>query len=285
MLNAQYAVRGEVPTKAEEIGREIRANPKNHGYAFNELTECNIGNPQQFRQPPISFNRRVLACLLNPELLKSKDIHEDVKKRAKLYLDEIISAGSYTASLGIPLVRESVARFIAEQDGVPTPDIKNIFLTEGASQGVHMIIQMLIKDSQDSIMIPIPQYPLYSASVALNGGSIVPYYLDEEKGWQLDIAEAENALEAAKKEGKRVRSIVVINPGNPTGAIFNEDTIKKIIKFATKNKLLVIADEVLASTRRCIARTSTKRAPNSLHSDGCCILWARNMITCASWSR
>lgn len=182
--------------------------------------------------------------MLNPELLKSNDVHEDVKKRVRLYLNEIISAGSYTASLGIPLVRESVARFIAEQDGVPKPEIDNIFLTEGASQGVHMIIQMLISDPSDSIMIPIPQYPLYSASVALNGGSIVPYYLNEEKGWQLDIEEAEKALEQAKKEGKKIRSIVVINPGNPTGAIFNEDTIKKIIKFATKNKLLVIADEV-----------------------------------------
>ena len=108
-----------------------------------------------------------------------------------------------------------------------------------------MIIQMLISDPKDSIMIPIPQYPLYSASVALNGGSIVPYYLDEERGWQLDIAEAEKSIEEAKKQGKRVRSIVVINPGNPTGAIFNEDTIKKIIQFATKNKLLVIADEVI----------------------------------------
>jgi len=245
VLNAQYAVRGEVPTKAEDIAKEIKTKPKSHGYPFNELTECNIGNPQQFRQPPISYNRRVLACLLNPELLNSKDTHEDVKKRVRLYLDEIISAGSYTASLGIPLVRESVARFIHEQDNVPKPDIKNIFLTEGASQGVHMIIQMLISDPKDSIMIPIPQYPLYSASVALNGGSIVPYYLDEERGWQLDIAEAEKSIEEAKKQGKRVRSIVVINPGNPTGAIFNEATIKKIIQFATKNKLLVIADEVI----------------------------------------
>jgi alanine transaminase len=62
-----------------------------------------------------------------------------------------------------------------------------------------MIIQMLISNPNDSIMIPIPQYPLYSASVALNGGNIVPYYLNEEKGWQLDIAEAEQSLEQAKK--------------------------------------------------------------------------------------
>lgn len=181
---------------------------------------------------------------MNPELLNSKEVHEDVKKRAKWYLDEIISAGSYTASLGISIVRESIAKYIEREDGVSRPDISNIFLTEGASQGVHMIIQVLTTDKNDGIMIPIPQYPLYSASIALNGGSVVPYYLDEEKGWQLDIAEAEKALETAKKEGKRVRSIVIINPGNPTGAIFNEETIQKIIKFSVKNKLIIIADEV-----------------------------------------
>lgn len=151
------------------------------------MTECNIGNPQLFHQPPISFNRRVLSCVLNPELLKSKEIHEDVKKRAQRYLDEIISAGCYTASLGIPSVRKSIANYTAQHDGVTPPDINNIYLTEGASQGVHLIIQMLISSNQDGIMIPIPQYPLYSASVVLNGGSILPYYLDEEKGWQLNI--------------------------------------------------------------------------------------------------
>ncbi len=84
VLNAQYAVRGEVPTKAMEIEEQIKAGTK---FPFDHLTECNIGNPQHFHQPPISYNRRVLACLLNPELLNSKEIHQDVKKRAKKYLD------------------------------------------------------------------------------------------------------------------------------------------------------------------------------------------------------
>lgn len=182
--------------------------------------------------------------MLNPELLKSKEMHEDVKKRAKHYLDEIISAGCYTHSLGIPSVRDSIARYTAEHDGVQPPDPSNIFLTEGASQGVHMIIQMLISSQKDGIMIPIPQYPLYSASVALNGGTIVPYYLDEEKGWQLNIEEADKSIDIAKKAGTKARAIVVINPGNPTGAVLSEDTIQKIIKFAINNKLIIIADEV-----------------------------------------
>lgn len=86
------------------------------GYPFNEITFCNIGNPQEFHQRPITFNRQVLACMINPELIGLRGINPDAAKRAKFYLDEIISAGSYTHSLGIPLIRKTVARFIARED-------------------------------------------------------------------------------------------------------------------------------------------------------------------------
>lgn len=79
----------------------------------------------------------------------------------------------------------------------------------------------MITSENDSIMIPIPQYPLYSAAISLYGGHACPYYLNEEKGWQLDIEELENSVKKARAEGKNVKSIVVINPGNPTGAIFS----------------------------------------------------------------
>lgn len=91
-------------------------------------------------------------------------------------------------------------------------------------------------------MIPIPQYPLYSASITLNNGTAIPYYLDEEKGWQFSIEEAEKSIADARKKGLNIKAIVVINPGNPTGTIFNNETIAQIIKFATDNKLLLIAD-------------------------------------------
>lgn len=93
-------------------------------------------------------------------------------------------------------------------------------------------------------MIPIPQYPLYSAAIALYGGHAAPYYLSEDKGWQLEFSELENSINEARKAGKTVRAMVVINPGNPTGAIFSEETIQKIIKFCVENKLVLIADEV-----------------------------------------
>jgi aspartate/methionine/tyrosine aminotransferase len=91
------------------------------------------------------------------------------------------------------LVRESVARFIAKSDSVPQPSIDDIILTEGASQGVHLIFSTMILDKNDSIMIPIPQYPLYTACISLYGGSASPYYLDESSGWQLDVKELEKS--------------------------------------------------------------------------------------------
>ena len=69
------------------------------------MTYCNIGNPQAFRQPPISFNRDVISCVINPSLLESKEIHVDIKKRAKWFLDNLTSAGSYTHSMGVAAFR------------------------------------------------------------------------------------------------------------------------------------------------------------------------------------
>lgn len=114
-------------------------------------------------------------------------MNKDARERAQRILKEIISAGSYTHSLGIPFVRESVCKFIALVDSVPLPTIDEIFLTEGASQGVHLLLNSIIVDKDDAIMIPIPQYPLYTASISLSGGVPAPYYLNESRGWQLDL--------------------------------------------------------------------------------------------------
>lgn len=125
--------------------------------------------------------------MLNPDLIENPTINIDARNRARKILDEIISSGSYTNSVGIPLVRRSVSNYIAKMDSVPAPPIENIILTDGASQGVHLIFNTLIMDNKDAILIPIPQYPLYTASISLNNGVPAPYYLNEEKGWQLDI--------------------------------------------------------------------------------------------------
>ena len=94
---------------------------------------------------------------------------------------------------------------------------------------MHVIFNTLITGPNDAIMIPIPQYPLYTAAIALYGGSPAPYYMDEGSGWQLNIEEMERSLEESKKQGKNVKCLVIINPGNPTGSILSRKTIEKVL--------------------------------------------------------
>ena len=94
------------------------------------------------------------------------------------------------------------------------------------------------------IMIPIPQYPIYSALIDLLGGRKVGYYLDEEAGWDLNVAELERALADARAEGTRVAAFVLINPGNPTGQVLSARAVRDITAFCAKHGLVLLADEV-----------------------------------------
>ncbi len=93
-------------------------------------------------------------------------------------------------------------------------------------------------------MIPIPQYPLYSATITLLGGCQVPYHLDEESGWKLTRPMLEKSYKAALADGINVRGLCVINPGNPTGAVLDEKNIEMVIDFAREFGLSLLADEV-----------------------------------------
>ena len=93
-------------------------------------------------------------------------------------------------------------------------------------------------------MIPIPQYPLYSASIDLLGGQKIGYYLDEKKGWDLNLEEMDRSLREAKANGVIVNSFVLINPGNPTGQVLTRESIRDIVEFCSKHKLVLLADEV-----------------------------------------
>ena len=111
----------------------------------------------------------------------------DAIARAKLLLKNIGSVGAYSHSQGIPHIRESVAKFISERDGY-SADPAMIYLTQGASAGVQLTLEMLIESNEVGIMIPIPQYPLYTATLAVLDANPVPYYLDEAKGWGLTVS-------------------------------------------------------------------------------------------------
>lgn len=98
-------------------------------------------------------------------------------------------------------------------------DPENIFLTDGASSGVITMIKIMLNGKQDGIMIPIPQYPLYSATIDICQGKQVHYFTDEEKGWGLNVKHLGQVLKKAKNDNITVKGITVINPGNPTGTV------------------------------------------------------------------
>lgn len=90
-------------------------------------------------------------------------------------------------------------------------------MTNGASEGISLWLRALLDDPNDGIMIPVPQYPIYSALITLYGGKMVNYYLDESKNWALNSSELQKEFAKAKDKGIKVKAITVINPGNPTG--------------------------------------------------------------------
>ncbi|PKI50425.1 hypothetical protein CRG98_029175, partial [Punica granatum] len=246
VLKCEYAVRGEVVTIAQRLQQELKDNPGSH--PFDEILYCNIGNPQSLGQQPITFFREVLALCDHPSLLDKSEtsglFSADSIDRAWTILDQIPgrATGAYSHSQGIKGLRDAIAAGIEARDGFPS-DPNDIFLTDGASPGVHMMMQLLIRSESDGILCPIPQYPLYSASIALHGGTLVPYYLDEATGWGLEISDLKKQFAAAKSKGLSVRALVVINPGNPTGQVLSEENQRQIVEFCKKEGLVLLADE------------------------------------------
>lgn len=247
VIKCEYAVRGEIVSIAQRLQEQLQENPGS--LPFDEILYCNIGNPQSLGQQPITFFREVLALTDHPKLLDKSETRRlfssDSIERARQILDQIPgrASGAYSHSQGVKGLRDAIAAGIEARDGFPC-NPNDIFLTNGASPGVHMMMQLLIRSEQDGILCPIPQYPLYSASIALHGGSLVPYYLDEASGWGLEVSELERQLEAARSKGITVRALAVINPGNPTGQVLNEENQRQIVEFCKREGLVVLADEV-----------------------------------------
>ena len=233
----EYAVRGEIYLAAVKRTNENK-----------EVIYTNIGNPHSLGQKPVTFTRQVLALLMAPFLLESPAVHTmfppDAIARAKSYLENIKGGmGAYSDSKGALCIRREIADFITRQSGqVSNPD--NIFISNGASEVARMVLFALIKSPTDGIMVPIPQYPLYSATITLNGGQLIPYYLDEEKGWSLNVAELQRSLDDARAKGVTVKALVFINPGNPTGQCLSEQNLKDLMAFGHANNIVVCADEV-----------------------------------------
>jgi len=216
--------------------------------AGKKIIYCNIGNPQALRQRPLTFSRQLLSLLEYPTLLEREETARlypgDVRARATNILSKLPEGlGAYSQSTGVPFIRQAVADFIHRRDDIPVRK-EQIILTDGASKGVQAVILALLRQSSDSFLIPIPQYPLYSATLTLQGGGQAGYFLDEENGWQLREELLTESIELSRKNKQNPVCIVVINPGNPTGSVLSRDNISMVIRFAKKHRLAILADEV-----------------------------------------
>ena len=130
--------------------------------------------------------------------------------------------GAYTAnSKGHKQVRQAVANFIHDRDNNLIADWTNVYLTNGASEGVRIAMNLLLRDQTDGVMVPIPQYPLYSALLTMGKGVMVKYFLDEDKGWGINSEDILKRIKNAVDLGIKIRGMVVINPGNPTGNVLS----------------------------------------------------------------
>jgi alanine-synthesizing transaminase len=190
-----------------------------------------------------------------PVLEKARQMEEEGHKIIKLNIgnlaafgfdapDEIVqdmirnmgNASGYTDSKGLFAARKSVMHY-TQQKNVQGVDIDDIYLGNGASELIVMSMNALL-DSGDEVLVPSPDYPLWTAAVSLSGGRPVHYVCDEQAGWQPDIDDIK------KKITPNTKAIVVINPNNPTGALYTDAVLLEIVELARRHQLIVFADEI-----------------------------------------
>lgn len=243
LVECSNAVRGVITVKALKIENDLASGKGN--YPFQEVTKFNIGNPQMMQQQPVTFFRQVMAMCQYPALMDQPgNIPADAVARAKRYMNTLKGGtGAYSNSKGITIVRKDIAEFISKRDGYHC-DFNNIFMTNGASEGVRYFLQVVVSGKHDGVMIPLPRYPLYMASVTLLGGTPLSYDLEEKAGWAVNTSNFQKEHDRATAAGVTPRMLCVINPGNPTGSCLPVSEMKKIIQFCHKHNMILMADEV-----------------------------------------
>jgi len=204
LANVCYDIRGPVLDKAREMEEE-----------GHKIIRLNIGNIAAFGLEP-------------PD-----EIVQDM-------IRNMPHAAGYTDSKGMFAPRKSIVHYTQEKliHGVTVDDV---YLGNGASELIVMSINALLNDG-DEVLLPAPDYPLYTAAVALSGGTPVHYLCDEQSGWMPDIADIK------KKITPNTKAIVVINPNNPTGALYPTSVLQEIVEVARVHQLIVFADEIYDKT-------------------------------------
>lgn len=195
-----YDIRGEVSTEAERMELD--------GHSILKL---NTGNPAVFGfDAPDVIMRDMIAALPTSQ--------------------------GYSTSKGIiPARRAIVTRY--ELEDFPSFDVNDVYLGNGVSELISMVTQALLDDG-DEVLIPAPDYPLWTAATSLAGGTPVHYLCDEEDDWNPSIEDIR------AKVTEKTKAIVVINPNNPTGAVYSRETLQKIVEVAREYNLLILADEI-----------------------------------------
>lgn len=196
-----YEIRGPVAAEAERL--------ENDGHRILKL---NTGNPAifGFNAPDVIVQDMVAA---------------------------LPTSQGYCTSKGIIPARRAIVTRYELVDGFPEFDIDDVFLGNGVSELISMVTQALLNDG-DEVLIPAPDYPLWTAATSLAGGKPVHYLCDEEDDWNPSIEDIK------AKVTDKTKAIVIINPNNPTGAVYSRETLQKIVDVAREHELLILADEI-----------------------------------------
>ncbi len=195
-----YDVRGPVVDEANRM-EESGLN----------ILKLNIGNPA-----PFGFNA--------PE-----EVIIDMR-------DSIASSQGYSDSRGIFAARKAIMQY-AQIKHIPNVTMKDIYTGNGVSELIQLSLNALL-DNGDEILIPMPDYPLWTACANLAGGKAVHYICDEQAEWYPDLADME------KKITERTKAIVIINPNNPTGALYPKELLEGIVEIARRHELMIFSDEI-----------------------------------------
>jgi alanine-synthesizing transaminase len=200
LANVCYDIRGPVLIEANRLEEE-----------GHRILKLNIGNPA-----PFGFDA--------PD-----EIIQDVIRL-------LPTAQGYCESKGLYSARKAVMQHY-QQKGISNVDIDDIYLGNGVSELITMSMQALINNG-DEVLIPAPDYPLWTAAVSLSGGKPIHYICDEEADWFPDIDDIRSKISSNTK------AIVVINPNNPTGAVYSKELLQQIVTLAEEHNLVILADEI-----------------------------------------
>lgn len=151
-------------------------------------------------------------------------------------ISNLPNAVGYCESRGLFAARRAIVHYY-QQKGLLNVDVNDIYIGNGVSELIVMSMQALLNNGDD-MLVPAPDYPLWTAAVTLAGGSPIHYLCDEDKGWEPNLADIE------AKITPKTRGIVVINPNNPTGAVYSRETLEGIVALARKHQLIIFADEI-----------------------------------------